>query len=118
MRTLNYILVGIAFLVYVMIFRGEGMKAVIFFLPFTMSPFLVHLGLAKKWRAFGSQAVLVVATMAYATWFIYVYLSVTVWHPDPQGPIAFLFVGIYAAPVLLVLWWISYALEWESRKSD
>ena len=39
MRTLNYILVGMTFLVYVMIFGGEGIKAMMFFLPFTMSPF-------------------------------------------------------------------------------
>lgn len=110
MRVANYLLVGLAFIVYFFVF-GEGAG---FFLPFTMTPLLINAALARLWRTFWSQAVVLVATIAYSGWFLYVYLYTVEWHPDPQGSLAFFFVGIYALPVLLGVWLISYAVEWYS----
>ena len=113
MRYLNLILIGLSFLVYFIVFSQTGIAPVILFFPFTMAPFIVTAYLAFRWRSFWSQAVLLATNVAYAAWFIYVYVSATILHPDPQSPIAFFFVGVYAAPVLAILWWISYAIEWE-----
>jgi len=118
MRSVNYVLVIVAFLVYFATFGREGMDAAWLFLPFTMLPYLVNASLAKLWLAFESQALVAVATVAYSGWFVYVYMSATVWHPDAQSPLAFLFVGIYAVPVLSIFWWTSYALEWKYRKQS
>ncbi len=112
MRGVNYLLVGLVCIAYFFSFGGKG---VWFFLPFTMTPLLINAGLARLWNNFWSQVVVMIATIAYAAWFLYVYLEVVVWHPDPQGGIAFLFVGIYAFPVLLGFWLISYAVEYYGR---
>ena len=76
-----------------------------------MVPFVVNAYLAYQWSSFSSQAVILVTTVAYAAWFIFIYASATVLHPDPQSPIAFLFVGIYAAPALFLLWLIGAPIE-------
>jgi len=112
MRNANYLLVGLAFIVY---FFGFGVGGVWLFLPFTMTPFLINAGLARLWRTFWSQAVVMISTVAYAAWFLYVYLIAVVWHPDPQSSIALFIVGIRAFPVLFGLWLISFSVEYYSQ---
>lgn len=111
MRYVNFTIVIIAFAVYVFAFAPEGLDAIIFALPFTMLPFMVTLVLAQKWRTTAGQIMLLLAAIAYCVWFAIVYLDVTVWHPDPNAAIAFVFVGIYAAPVLLLLWYVGNRFE-------
>jgi len=112
MRGANYLLVGLAFIGYFFAFGWNN--GAWFFLPFTMTPLLINAGLARLWRTFWSQTIVLIATIAYSGWFLYVYLYAVKWHPDPQGSLAFLFVGIYAFPVLLGFWLISFAVEWYS----
>ena len=118
LRRVTLSLIGIAFLAYLIAFGREGLKTVAFFFPFTMLPYLITILLAGRCKSQSSQIVLVVTTLAYSAWFAFVYLSVTVWHPDPQGPIAFLFVGIYAAPVLIFCWLLACVLEWYIRSNE
>ncbi len=73
-----------------------------------MVPFVVTAYFATLWRAFWSQAVLLVTTVAYAAWFSYVYVVAT-------SPIAFLYVSIYALPVLFLLWILAWAIDWERK---
>jgi hypothetical protein len=115
-RYATFSLIAIALLSYGIVFGREGLRPVLFFFPFTMIPFLVTACLALLWRGFWTQVVLFVATLGYGLWFAYVYVNATILNPDPQSPIAFLFVGIYAAPVLVVLWLIAYAMEWERNR--
>jgi hypothetical protein len=115
-RYATFSLIVIAFASYVILFGREGLRPVLFFFPFTMMPFLVTALLAVLWRGFWTQVVLFVATLGYGLWFAYVYVNATILNPDPQGAIAFLFVGIYAAPVLVVLWLIAYAMEWDRNR--
>jgi hypothetical protein len=76
----------------------------LFFLPFSFGPLLVNAAIGVFCRVRGAQIILVLAAVAYFGWFGWIYMSVVHWHPDPQGPIAFLFVGAYALPVLLPMW--------------
>ena len=118
LRLITYVLTGIAFIAYFIVFgRLGGIKGMLFLLPLTMTPLIVNLYFAERFRAFWSQAVLLATTVAYAFWFIVVYLDVTIWHPDPQSPIAFLFVGIYALPILFLLWALAWAFNWGARRS-
>lgn len=96
--------VGLVSVAYVVGFASEGIDAVLFFLPFTMTPLAITALLAWKCRTIAGQVVLLASALGYSAWLTFVYLSVVYWHPDPQGAIAFLFVGLYAAPALLLLW--------------
>jgi hypothetical protein len=113
MRKLTLVLIVIAFVVYTAVFGREGVPAVITFMPFTMTPLAVSAYLAWRWRSVGSQAILLLTTLGYFAWFIYLYVEAMIVHLDPQSPIAFLFVAIYAAPIMIVMWLIAYAIEWE-----
>lgn len=117
MRNLTVALVGIAFIAYAVAFGREGIGAILLFLPFTMTPFAIIAYLAARWDSRGSQVVFLLSTVAYGAWFVYLYVDATILNLDPQSPIVFLFVGIYAAPVLFLLWWIAYAFEWHHRTS-
>ena len=68
-----------------------------------MFPFVANAVLALRWRTTVGQSLLLIATLAYARCFAFLFVDVTYRHPDPQGPIVFLFVGIYAVPVLAIL---------------
>jgi len=54
-------------------------------------------------------------TIAHVSWFVYLY---TANMHNAQGGIAMLIGGIYAVPVLFLLWLTSYAIEWEYRLKD
>lgn len=117
MRYVTLALIGLALIAYLLAFGSEGLEAIVFFFPFTMTPYVIIAWLTWTWRSLGSQVICLMATVAYSAWFALAYADATIWRPDPQSPIAFLFVGVYAAPVLFVLWLIAYALEWRSRAS-
>ncbi len=116
LRNATLALVGIAFMIYLIAFgRMGGIQGLLFIFPFTMIPFVLTAYFAAIWRAFWSQAVLLVTTVAYAAWFVYIYVQATILHPDPQSPIAFLYVSIYALPVLFLLWILAWAIDWERK---
>lgn len=116
LHCMTFALTGIAFITCFLVFgRQGGIEGLFFFLPFTMVPFVVTAYFATLWRAFWSQAVVLAITAAYAAWFSYIYVQVTIQHPDPQSPIAFLFVGIYALPVLVPLWILAWGIDWERK---
>ena len=117
-RTLQYAtfaITAVALVAYFLAFgRIGGISGVVRFFPFTMIPFIVTVYFAARWRAMWGQAVLLATTLAYAAWFVYIYMQAMILHLDPQSPIAFLFVAIYALPVLILLWILAWALDWES----
>ena len=111
MRYVTITLVAVAFLIYAIAFGREGVYGLLFFLPFTMTPFLINGLLAFRWQSPKSQGTLLAATLAYAAWFSYVYVDVVYLHPDAQGVLAFFFVGLLAAPALILLWLLGWGLE-------
>jgi uncharacterized membrane protein (DUF4010 family) len=92
-----------------------GVSEVARFFPFTIIPFFVTAYFAARWRSAWGQAVLLGTTLAYAAWFVYIYVQAMIQHLDPQSPTAFLCVTIYALPALILLWILAWALDWESR---
>lgn len=115
-KVANLVVASLALLCYLHMFGSlGGAGAIAFFFPATMYPFVVNALLLFRWRTVTGQSLVLAASLAYAAWLAFVFIDVMYRHPDPQGPIAFLFVGIYAAPVLLVLWLVAAALEHRRR---
>jgi hypothetical protein len=99
---------------FVLCYEATPILGGLFFVPFTLGPHAItHMGVwaAKTTKA---QVILTLTLIAYAIWFSVVYVDVRYLHPDPQSPIALLFVGIYALPGLLPLWAIAW---WFDRKA-
>jgi hypothetical protein len=116
LQSTTFALTAIALIAYVVMFgRIGGIEAVVMFFPFTMVPFIITCFFAARWRGVGSQLVLLATLAAYAGWFLYVYVQAQVMHPDPQSPIAFLWVGVETVPILFLLWILAWAIEWERR---
>lgn len=65
--------------------------------------------MAKK-----SSMTLLAANLLYFAWFLWIYIDVFYINIDPQGPISFVFIGIFSLPVMLPLWIIALIFE---RKS-
>ena len=86
----------------------------LFFVPFAFGPLAVTLGLSVLLRSKPAQAVLTVSSVLYAVWFGYVYLQAFHLNSDPQSPIAFLFVGVYALPVLIGFWIAAGVTQWRT----
>jgi peptidoglycan/LPS O-acetylase OafA/YrhL len=118
LRYVTLTLSAIAVVTYFVVFGRMGENTAMFFFTFTMIPYFLIALFAMIWRSLGSQIVCLFTTIAYSAWFTLLYLNVAIWHPDPQSPIAFLFVSIYAAPVLFVLWLVAYAFEWNYRSHE
>jgi hypothetical protein len=118
MRVVNLVVVLVATVAYAWTFAHEGgLGGALFFFPFTMFPFVVAGILAWRWRTTAGLALLLAASLGYLAWFAFVFVDVTQVHPDPQGAIAFLFVGIYALPALALLWAFGAILEWRGRSN-
>lgn len=89
--------------------KSEPFLGGLFFLPFAFGPLAVTIGLGFALRSTVAQYLLTVSSVLYGVWFAFVYAQAVFVNPDPQAPIAFLFVGFYALPVL-ALFWISAAV--------
>jgi hypothetical protein len=111
MRYLTLALIGIAFVVYFGVFG----RSAVMLLPFAMTPFVV-IGFLAIWpSSFWCQATLLFSAVAYSVWFVCIYVCAVILYPDPQSPIVFLFVGAWAAPVLIALWLVAFGFEWAAH---
>lgn len=117
MRNVTLGFVVFSLVTYLIVFAPVGISGIFFLFPFTMIPFLVTASLALRWSTIVGQGILLVAAFAYTAWFAFVYVDAMYWHPDPQSGIAFLFVGLYAAPFLLLLWLVGFGLEFCLRRA-
>ncbi len=117
LRWATLVLVAVAFAAYVVVFAESGLDSILFAAPFTMTPFAVSGVLAWRWRTVAGQTALIVGAIGYGVWFWFTYMRVMHWNPnpDPQSGIALMLVGIYAAPVLGLLWWGGWWLEKRGR---
>ena len=92
--------------------KSDPFFAGLFFVPFTFGPLAVTIGLAVVWRSTLAQYLLTVSSVLYGAWFAFIYAQAVYVNPDPQSPIAFLFVGVYATPVLAVFWIAAAVVQW------
>jgi hypothetical protein len=116
LRYVSLAIVGIAIITYLIVFGSYGIKDLIFFVPFTMIPFIVSAYLVARWPSLGAQLILLLTITGYAVWFAYLYYDAKVIHRlSSTSPIAFLFVTAYALPTLAFLWCFAWLFQWESK---
>lgn len=87
----------------------------LFFLPFSFGPLVITAALCVALRTSYAQVVLAISSLAYAVWFGYVFAYAFYINPDPQSPVAFIFLGIYASPVLAVFWLVAVVAYWLTK---
>ncbi len=76
-----------------------------------LGPLLVTAAASFFLQSSVAQAVLAISSLLYGVWFGYIYIFAVYINPDPQAPIAFMFVGILALPVLFMFWIVAIAVE-------
>lgn len=96
--------------------KSEPFLGGLFFVPFAFGPLAVTIGLAFALRSTVAQYLLTVSSVLYGVWFAFVYTQAVYVNPDPQSPIAFLFIGIYAFPVLALFWITAAVAHWRKWK--
>lgn len=94
--------------------KSSSPAGLLFFIPFSFGPMIVSLLLGLWTASKRSSLILLASNLLYFSWFLWVYLDVFYIHIDPQSPIAFVFIGIVALPVMTPLWVVALILE---RKS-
>jgi hypothetical protein len=97
--------------------KSEPFLGGLFFVPFAFGPLTVTIGLAFACRSTLAQYLLTVSSALYGAWFAFVYVQACYVNPDPQSPIVFLFVGIYAIPVLAIFWIAAAIAHWRNWES-
>ncbi|KAA1257284.1 hypothetical protein LF1_54330 [Rubripirellula obstinata] len=88
----------------------------VFFFPFTFFPVLIHLIAIADWPSRLAQVALSIGTVGFFLFFAFIYHDAFYGTRDPQGPIAFIFLGLVATPVMLVIWMVACGLEGFSHK--
>ena len=80
-------------------------------LPFTFGPLGISLLIAWFSLRKAVQVVIGAGSAAYFAWFLFIFCTVYFGSPDANASLAFLFVGIYALPVMIIVWIIAMANE-------
>lgn len=81
------------------------------FVPFIFFPLIISLFLIDEAEAQSSIVTLLAGNVIFNLWFLYMFLSVFYWYPDPQGSIALLFTGLYSLPLMIIIWLLSDKLN-------
>jgi hypothetical protein len=90
---------------------SSGLLGVLFFTSFVLGPFIINVFLSHVINDLKSSVILFSSSVMYIIWTIYVYVSAFYIHPDPQSPIALLFIGIYAVPVMTIFQIVAYRMN-------
>ncbi len=95
--------------------QSHPVWGVLFFIPFALGPQAVtHVGILYA-KSQTTQMVLLWTLLSYFVWFVFVYTKAFCDHPDTQSCLLLLFVGVYAAPVLVILWLAAFLIEKKHR---
>jgi hypothetical protein len=94
---------------------SEPWYGMMILVPFILGPHMVSHVLCFFLKSKGSGTVLCIGILAYLAWFFFIYIDVFFLNPDPQSPIALLFVGLLSLPVMIPIWLISAAKEQADR---
>ncbi len=84
--------------------ESEPIVGALFFVPFALGPLFISLLMAALCPTRPCQILLSAGSLLYAAWFGSIFLEIFHWHPDPQGAIALIFVGVYSLPVMGLIW--------------
>lgn len=108
-----FLLVAVALLAN----QARDWRGVLFFVPFSLGPLLLNLVPALLLRSRLSQWILSLAAVAYFSWFCWIYCRAFYVNPDPQSPIALVVIGIYALPVMILLWIAAAIANWFATRA-
>ena len=87
------------------------------FLPFICFPIFITQICSLIFRIKKSQIILLFALLLYLLWFGLVYMTLVHWTSNALNAIGFLFVGIYALPVMLIFW-MAQLIIWVKEKLE
>ncbi|MCC6509268.1 MAG: hypothetical protein IT423_09185 [Pirellulaceae bacterium] len=94
---------------------AESFHAFLMFFSFAFGPLVLAMLPMWLWRNFMSQLILIFAAIAYAAWFLLIYLLVRNAR-DAMAVVLFSYIGLIASPFLLVICGISLTFHlWRSR---
>lgn len=68
---------------------------------------LISLFLSKK----SARILSTVGIVAFILWFLFYYMMIFYWEPDPQAAIGLLYLGIVSLPVMIPIWIITLVLN-------
>jgi cation transporter-like permease len=88
----------------------------VLFLSFAGFPLIVSIGLSVWVKNSISQIIMAAASLLYGGWFAYAVYDAFYVNLDPQSPLIIIFVGIYALPILLLLWTIAAVIHVITRR--
>jgi hypothetical protein len=83
-----------------------------------LSTFPLFISILMSWiiKSNISQTVLLISSLTYTSWFIYIVFDAFYVHPDALSGLVFLGVGILSLPVMVPLWGISaYFNGWTQK---
>ena len=107
---LRKISMGLSGLVLLGMLCVTGFSALCIF-PFYGFPPIVSIVLARRLMKPIPQMIVAMTSLGYGIWFAYLYYDAFYVHPDPQSGLLFVFVGIWAFPVVALLWTIAFIIE-------
>jgi hypothetical protein len=86
--------------------------------PFTLGPLVLSLLLALVMPNKASQITLIIGSVLYAGFFIYLYGGLFHRSPSPQSGIGLLFIGFHSLHVMIPIWCVADFLRlWPSMNS-
>lgn len=110
-RYVTFATVLVACISFVTAFMIRGGEQGGLFFVFTMPLFFVASIPAARWQTGVGQIILIAGTLAYSGWVGYWFAVMPPLSADALVAMQIMFVGLYAAPVLGVLWWIGHCVE-------
>lgn len=117
MASMNQVL-GIAIWIAAIVVFASGadpVLSVLFFGAFCLGPHAVTHGLCFVLRSKKAAVLLAVGMLAYAAWFLYLYLDAFYWNIDAQSSIALFFGVLLSLTLMIPLWLAAFALEQSAK---
>ena len=98
--------------------NSRSFSGTLFMVPFTLGPLVLSLLLALVMPNKASQITLIIGSVLYAGFFIYLYGGLFHRSPSPQSGIGLLFIGFHSLHVMIPIWCVADFLRlWPSMNS-
>ena len=98
--------------------NSRSFSGTLFMVPFALGPLVLSLLLALVMPNKASQITLIIGSVLYAGFFIYLYGGLFHRSPSPQSGIGLLFIGFHSLHVMIPIWCVADFLRlWPSMNS-
>ena len=91
--------------------NSRSFSGTLFMVPFALGPLVLSLLLALVMPNKASQITLIIGSVLYAGFFIYLYGGLFHRSPSPQSGIGLLFIGFYSLRVMIPIWCVAAFLS-------